>query len=204
MKLKRFLIWVCSIVFFLACFAFPNFGLAQNEKSFFILPSQIELLPSSETRVSLIVLGANEPAKVVRFSVKQTPPGLELSFDPPELKVPGISQLVLKTNSTYLPGNYFLEITADFGDQIKLAVLNLTTRKGLEIKLSNSSISLFPQDQANLGFYIYKLNPESHPVFQIQNLPPGIESSFSPPLELDSYTITCTLMLSSSMDTKPG
>jgi hypothetical protein len=204
MKLKCFLIWVYSIMFFLACLAFPNSGLAQSEESFFILPSQIELLPSSQAKVSLIVLGANDPIKVVRFSVKQTPPNLELAFEPQELKVPGISQLVLKTNSAYIPGNYFLEITADFGDQIKLAVLNLTTRKDLEIKLPVSNISLFPQDQAGLGFYVYKLNPESNPVFQIKNQPPGIEGSFSSPIQLDSYTMTCTLTLTSSMDTRPG
>lgn len=204
MKIKVSLILVLIIAISTMNFAFPSTGMAQEEESFFVLPSQIELLPSSEVRVNVVVLGTPDPAKRVKFSVKQVPANIELSFEPEEVGIPGISQLVLRTDSSYLPANYLLEITADFGDQVKLTVLNLKEKKALEAKLSSSNVCLFPEEQANLGFYIYHTHAESNLTFQLENLPPNIQGSFSPLLKVDSYTSTCTLTLTSIGGVKPG
>ncbi|MCR4429041.1 MAG: S-layer homology domain-containing protein [Caldiserica bacterium] len=192
------------ILAFCLNFFYPLPAFSQEGDSIVILPSQIELFPSSEEKVNIIVLGNPDQGKKVKFSVKQVPPNIFLSFDPEEIPVPGITRLTIKASPEYIPANILLEVTCDFGDQIKFGVINLKAKKALEVRLPNPEIFLFPGEQADIGVYIYHLKGSEGLNFQLENLPQGLKGSFSPFSKIDQFSSTSTLVLNSLPDIKPG
>lgn len=185
-------------------FSYPNVVLSQESDSIVLLPSQIELLPSSEEKVNLIVLGNPAQGKIVRFSVKQVPANIFLSFDPEEVSVPGISRLIIKAGPEFVPGNILLEVTCDFGDQVKFAVINLKAKKALEVKIPDPEVFLFRGEEANLRVFIYHHKGGENLNFKFENLPIGLKGSFSPLSKIDQFSSTCTLTFNSLNDSKPG
>jgi hypothetical protein len=201
-KTKKPLVLICAL--FALFFALPSGVLGEEPEAFFALPSQIELAPSSEATVSLIVIGSSQEGRKVKLSAGQLPANLELSFQPEEVSAPGISHLKLKTTASYVPGNYLLEISADFGDQIKFAALSLKTRKALEVKLVSPFASTWPESPANIALFIYHSSWQFQLNYKLENMPQNMSSSLSQPVDIDNFTSTCTLTITSTPDVKPG
>lgn len=200
-KITTFLVLILALNL---VFSNPTAVFSQEPDSIVTLPSQIELLPSSEEKVNLIVLGNPAQGKAVKFSVKQVPANISLSFDPEEVPVPGISRLTIKASPEFVPANILLEITCDFGDQVKFAVINLRAKKALELKIPDPEVFLFPGEEANLGVFIFHHKGGENLSFQFENLPVGLKGSFSPLSKIDQFSSTCTLTFNSLKDSKPG
>lgn len=166
--------------------------IAATEVRLLLLPSALEIGPSSRAVVTLVLLG--EPGRTVQLSTMQLPAELSATIDPPNLTAPGTAQLHLETTAGFRPGPYTLEISATDGAQVRLASLSLSGRKDLEISVSPTQGVVMSDQSMVFSLYIYHTAPFTNLQLQLQSSPP--EAVFSSLQPLSSETSSCTLSVS--------
>ncbi len=164
-----------AIVFYLLVCLFLPFSLpfdaaiAATELRLLLLPSALEIGPSSRAAVTLVLLG--EPGQTVRLSTMQLPAELSATIDPPNLTTPGTAKLHLETTAGFRPGPYTLEISATDGTQVRLASLGLSSRKDLEISVSPTQGVVMPGQSMVFSLYLYHTAPFTHLQLQLHSSP---------------------------------
>lgn len=164
-----------------------------TEVRLLLLPSALEIGPSSRTAVTLVLLG--EPGQTIQLSTMQLPAELSATIDPPNLTIPGTAKLHLETTAGFHPGPYTLEISATDGAQVCLASLSLSSRKDLEISVSPTQGVVMPDQSMVFSLYLYHTSPFTQLQLQLQSSPP-LEAVFSSLQPLSSETSSCTLSVS--------
>ncbi|MEI6530730.1 MAG: S-layer homology domain-containing protein [bacterium] len=164
-----------------------------TEVRLLLLPSALEIGPSSRTAVTLVLLG--EPGQTIQLSTMQLPAELSATIDPPNLTIPGTAKLHLETTAGFHPGPYTLEISATDGTQVCLASLSLSSRKDLEISVSPTQGVVMPDQSMVFSLYLYHTSPFTQLQLQLQSSPP-LEAVFSSLQPLSSETSSCTLSVS--------
>jgi hypothetical protein len=187
------------IGFYLLVCLFLHFSLpldaviGATEVRLLLLPSALEIGPSSRAAVTLVLLG--EPGQTVQLSTMQSPAELSATIDPPNLTIPGTAKLHLETTAGFRPGPYTLEISATDGTQVRLASLSLSSRKDLEISVSPTQGVVMPDQSMVFSLYLYHTSPFTQLQLQLQSSPP-LEAVFSSLQPLSSETSSCTLSVS--------
>jgi hypothetical protein len=187
------------IGFYLLVCLFLHFSLpldaviGATEIRLLLLPSALEIGPSSRAAVTLVLLG--EPGQTVQLSTMQSPAELSATIDPPNLTIPGTAKLHLETTAGFRPGPYTLEISATDGTQVRLASLSLSSRKDLEISVSPTQGVVMPDQSMVFSLYLYHTSPFTQLQLQLQSSPP-LEAVFSSLQPLSSETSSCTLSVS--------
>jgi hypothetical protein len=167
--------------------------IAATDVRLLLLPSALEIGPSSRAVVTLVVLG--EPGQTVELRTLQLPAELSATIAPPKLTTPGIATLHLETTALFRPGPYALEISATDGTQVRLASLSLSNRKDLEISISPTQGIVRSDQSMVFSLYLYHTAPFTHLQLQLQSSPP-LEAVFSILQPLSSETSSCTLSVS--------
>jgi hypothetical protein len=188
--------WIgfCLLVCLFLRFSLPFDAVnAAAEVRLLLLPSALEIGPSSRATVTLVLLG--EPGQTVALSTMQLPAELSATIDPPNVITPGTARLDLETTAGFRPGPYTLEISATDGTQVRLASLSLSSRKDLEISISPTLGVAMPNQSVVFSLYLYHTAPFTHLQLQLQSNPP-LEAVFSSLLPLSSETSSCTLSVS--------
>ncbi len=185
-------------VFLLVClfsyFSLPLDGIrATAEVRLLLLPSALEIGPSSRAAVTLVLLG--EPGQTVELSTMQLPAELYATIEPPNLTTPGTATLHLETTAGFHPGPYTLEISATDGTQVRLASLSLSSRKDLEISVSPTQGVVMPDQSMVFSLYFFHTAPFTQLQLQLQSSPP-LKAVFSALQPLSSDTSSCTLSIS--------
>lgn len=182
----------------------PSIQVAAQTEGFslFLLPSSLEVSPSSSVSSTVFLLG--EETDEVQLSVTQVPRGLTVRFNPPSLSVPGASVLEILASPDFIPGEYPLEISASGGSHIQFATLSLRQRNNLEIRSSPTFCYAWPGEKVTIDLFAYHINPQPNLILSLPDLPPGLEYSFSLWQTVDPHTSTCSLTLSPTLSFKPG
>lgn len=191
--MKKAIIFYLLICLFLSLSLPFDAAIAATELRLLLLPSALEIGPSSRAAVTLVLLG--EPGQTVRLSTMQLPAELSATIDPPNLTTPGTAKLHLETTAGFRPGPYTLEISATDGTQVRLASLGLSSRKDLEISVSPTQGVVMPGQSTVFSLYLYHTAPFTHLQLQLHSSPP-LEAVFSPLQPLSSETSSCTLSVS--------
>ncbi|MCX5973874.1 MAG: hypothetical protein NTU59_04205 [Coprothermobacterota bacterium] len=164
-----------------------------TEVRLLLLPSVLEIGPSSRAAITLVLLG--ESGQTVQLSTMQLPAELSATIDPPNLIIPGTAKLHLETTAGFRPGPYTLEISATDGTQVRLASLSLSSRKDLEISVSPTQGVVMPDQSMVFSLYLYHTSPFTQLQLQLQSSSP-VEAVFSSLQPLSSETSSCTLSVS--------
>lgn len=191
--MKKTIIFYLLICLFLSLSLPFDAVIAATELRLLLLPSALEIGPSSRAAVTLVLLG--EPGQTVRLSTMQLPAELSATIDPPNLTTPGTAKLHLETTAGFRPGPYTLEISATDGTQVRLASLGLSSRKDLEISVSPTQGVVMPGQSTVFSLYLYHTAPFTHLQLQLHSSPP-LEAVFSSLQPLSSETSSCTLSVS--------